>query len=700
MTPRRNSEQRALYPVPGADSYQRASQESDESVRATEQRRPDHVLVRWRRGDYTIVPRPEGHPYLDTWDIIVIVALGATAILLPFEVAMLAEVPLSLYRFDKAIDLVFTTDIVLTFFVAILPTEADDNANFAEGTTNQYVVAPLRIAQQYMAVPFSSNFTAGWFWPDVLTVFPWECVPMAATMSSIRMVRVLRLIRMLRLVRVIKLFNRWKSKVGVPNALVRVVTCAISILIVVHWLACVWGHLGLFPAEDAATTWLSNHLTDGHVIEDMPVMKVYHIALYFCTVVLTTVGFGDAVPHNDVEVLVMILTIFLTALTWAWVVATVVNVLEGIDVFGTHFQQIMDDMNRLMGCKEISPPLKFKVRRHIQRAYTVQRERYHHACIEWLSEGLQGELAIESGLDLIFNEFWYLRDVDLKIKIELADEFKADLFSPHEYIMESDKALVIVQGICERKCKVVGRWGVLGEDVILVSEHLRDTSCPWTLSFLDVMSIHRDSLKTAAVKFPEFDRRLRRGQIKLALWRSFVLEAEKKKAKAARDAKKVRFGTQPRAAKPRPPGSRARMSSWAQSFGMKDNPMEDLGSVMQQMQRAVQTHKEATAQEMGAIRDILSDAHQAVLGVDDRIGAVERTVEALSEVVRVAGGNVSLPQSSSSLPPSPSSNLLQSPSRRLKQKMLALYNTVPVHGPVVRDSPQTRSVSDGLDSPG
>lgn len=488
----------------------------------------------WAAGYYTI--NPEQNKIVDAWDVVVIMALSTTAFLLPFEVALLdtEHPPRVVYVIGKVLDLVFIVDIFVSFNIAYTIT----GSSGATGG-DRYDKRPCKIIANYMAVPFSNNLTSGWFWPDVLTVVPWEEFPGIEKLSELRLVRVLRLVRMLRLVRVIKLFKRWQTHSGFSFSLVNLLTCGTCTLLLVHWLACLWAHLGLYPFMESGSrevySWLSNHLTQGQDVENMDVLQIYSNALYLCTVVLTTVGFGDIVPTNTVEVVTMIVTILLTAITWAWVVANVVNVITNMDVYGTHFNQTMDDMNSLMDTHYLDNDLKLRIRRHIHESYTVQREVHHHDAIAWLSEGLQGELAIQSGMDKVISNVWYFRNLPQSVVVELADEFKAQLFSPNEVIMDRNSASVILRGSCIKRGKMYRRDNTIGEDFILSSEHLRDTSCPRTITFLEVMTLQRNALMDACSKFPDFDYRLRRAQIRLALWRAFIRAADEiKRAKTRR----------------------------------------------------------------------------------------------------------------------------------------------------------------------
>lgn len=481
----------------------------------------------WKDGRFTIMP--EDNCFMDLWDVNIIMALLATAVLLPFEVALIAVPPHSLYVLDKCIDVIFTVDIIVNFNVAYtLP-----NAHSSE----TYQRAPLKIARHYMSVPFSENLTAGWFWPDVLTVFPWEVVTSDTSVHSMRLVRVLRLVRMLRLVRVIKLFRRWHTHLGFSFALVKAARCMGITLLVTHWLACLWAHIGLYADDYMETdadkdSWLSRtHLASAKAVHEFSLFEVYSLALYFCIVVLTTVGFGDIVPLNDVEIVMMTVTLLLTGIIWTWVVANIVDIISNLDLYALRFNQAMDDLNMLMASYRVSPELKRRIRRHLHEAYYIHQERHHQDVIKWLSDGLQGQLAVEAGVAQVCGSIWYFQDVlRSDWMIDIAQHFKADMFSPNEIIMHKTSVSVIRKGSCVRKGAVLIREAVIGEDMILMSDFLKDSSCARTLTICEVMSLSRSELVSVCEKHETLNQRIRKAQVKLAVWRAFVLTARKIRA--------------------------------------------------------------------------------------------------------------------------------------------------------------------------
>jgi len=483
-----------------------------------------YCVHRWLEGDFSIIP-DERPLALERWDMVLIGALFTTAVLLPLDVSLLSCTSPAVNAVIDATDVVFLIDILLHFNIAYLLKDPGEKGE-------AYEARPIMIARRYMGVPCSQNMEAGWFWPDIVTLIPWDDTleTFEVHMATVRMIKLTRLLRILRLVRVVKLFRKWHTRVGMSMALLKIGICALTTIFLVHWLACLWAHLGQHPeyyGQRRQDSWLQNYIGPDVLVQDLSAYEMYYSALYFCVVVLTTVGFGDAVPINQVEIVVAILTIFLTGVTWAWVVGNIVNIITNLDAFGNTFNTVMDDLNSLMDSNGVDKSTRVRIRKHLHESYKVQKQKHAHASFAWLSEGLKGELAIQSGVGSTCNRIWYFKNLPRHVVVELADEFRANLFSPNETIITGDSASVIVRGSCMKNGRLLTRDACYGEDMILVSRHLRDTSCPVTLSFLEVMTIHREDMMDACDKYPEFNTRLRRAQIRLAVWRQFIYFAMK-----------------------------------------------------------------------------------------------------------------------------------------------------------------------------
>lgn len=529
----------------------------------------------WKRGHFTIVP--EGNVFLDTWDVSVILALFIMAIVLPFDVALLKEPPRPLHILLKLIDIMFVTDIVLTFNVAYGVT--------TEGNRDMFERAPLKIARHYMAFPFSDKGSAGWFWWDILTVFPWEEFSAYHESWDFRLVRVMRLMRMFRLVRVVKMLTKWHMHFGYQISLINALWCICSTLLTCHWFACAWAHLA-WSVEDQESTWLQAWLNlhdNGRSADECTPGEVYNLALYWCLATLTSVGYGDVLPQNSLEVALLSCTILVLCTLWAWVLAHMVSMLQNMDVFATESNQLMDDLNLLMDHRALEPGLRQRCRKHMYESFHVHRQRHQQRTVKWLSAGLQGEIAVESGVDKACDCVWYLRSISTTVLIAIAQRFVGDVFSPSEYINIRYAVSVIRKGTCVRRGRLLTRDHVIGEDMILATEHLVDTTAPRTLTFVEVLTLSRNDLISVCESHPDFDRRVRKAQIRLAVWRAIVREADAKKR--GRVSILLQHAVEPGSTTQ----AGARVSpSFSQSIGVVGalrgfSPQESIASVVEQM---------------------------------------------------------------------------------------------------------------------
>merc|ERR1711977_494604 len=94
--------------------------------------------------------------------------------------------------------------------------------------------------------------------------------------------------------------------------------------------------------------------------------------------------------------------------------------------------------------------------------------------------------------------------------------------------------MVVRRGTCFHKCRILIRDAVIGEDMILVSDHLRETWYPRALTYVEVMRLKKDDLLQVCERNTDFSRGLRKAQIKLAIWRAFVYAAKAEEARVGR----------------------------------------------------------------------------------------------------------------------------------------------------------------------
>merc|ERR1711998_101734 len=123
--------------------------------------------------------------------------------------------------------------------------------------------------------------------------------------SQLKMLRVVRCLRMLKLVRIIRasrVVNEWKKRTSLPFAVIDVVQFTVAALCLSHWTSCLWGLVALTTSVPGST-WLDSLVDGGKLPENYPdyPLRVWVAGLYYATVTITTVGYGDVTPQNSEE---------------------------------------------------------------------------------------------------------------------------------------------------------------------------------------------------------------------------------------------------------------------------------------------------------------------------------------------------------------------------------------------------------------
>ena len=193
--------------------------------------------------------------YMQRWDVITTVALLFTATVTPFEVGIMEPSTLSQMAVDplawinRVVDCIFLTDIVLNCFLSYQELGEHGGAWIHD---NQKIF--LRYLRSY-------------FFLDLLTALPMDVIVQGAIeMGSgggtgdragiqeiaaseqpppaFRLIRMLRLVKLGRIVRLQRIFRRWQAFWGISFGLIALIQFAVLIVIMAHWLACVWVLIG------------------------------------------------------------------------------------------------------------------------------------------------------------------------------------------------------------------------------------------------------------------------------------------------------------------------------------------------------------------------------------------------------------------------------------------------------------------------
>jgi len=261
------------------------------------------------------------------WDFYILLLVFYDLIIIPLQLAF--DIPFIHYLFalDIIVDASFLIDILLNF------------------NTGYYSKGLLVMDRKKIAWHYCKR----WLWIDSLTVFPfryiwdrdenYDDVTGPADFEFIRRGGFGRIIRIVRLLRVFKLkknFLKLESYIDFSATMTGIfgfLKLCVIILLIAHWLACIWHLVAVIALEDHPETWLTqSNLVDSSWIDR------YVGSIYWAIMTMTTVGYGDVSPITRNEKIVAVLAMLVASGVFAYTMNRINVILAGLDTTSEQYK--------------------------------------------------------------------------------------------------------------------------------------------------------------------------------------------------------------------------------------------------------------------------------------------------------------------------------------------------------------------------
>lgn len=291
-----------------------------------EQQRYDKMLAAedWMRENWII--NPVG-TFRKRWDIAQMLLLAYLTVSVPYRIGFSHDAhPWKFwFVFDLLVDVYFLVDIVLSFRTAFYNFHGD---------------------LEYYPGQIIKNYIKSWFLVDITGSIPINYVVLVMELDSttagykgnrfLRMMRLFRLLKLLRLLRVNRLLKKYEEAFYGIKSSMKMAKIAASVLVVGHWLACVWWYFGTpesidfeyDPATgDPLYPW-TEHVFGPDVHNSTRVLQStkYVTALYWSFMTMTTVGYGDVHARTMVEKIVSIVSMLIGGFVFGLVIGSLSDV--------------------------------------------------------------------------------------------------------------------------------------------------------------------------------------------------------------------------------------------------------------------------------------------------------------------------------------------------------------------------------------
>eukprot|EP00752_Nemacystus_decipiens_P013801 g12253.t1 len=270
------------------------------------------------------------------WDVAISMVCVLVAVLTPYRMAFAHIDASSWLVFDAVVDLLFVLDILLRFRTAYLGNAANN--------VIVYITLPGMIAKNYLR---------GWMVFDLASTVPGYLF--GAPDKVFRGLVVLKLLRIGRVPALAQQLHRLREQKAMSNSGIRrrsllalpgihievprwcldVVQILVVILYASHIFGCVWWVTSRYDDDES---WWER---DGLDIDDAT--STYIASLYWAATTITTVGYGDLVPTNDLERMVACLTMVCGTTMFSYVIGSVSTLV--MNPTGGHVRRKMEMMN-------------------------------------------------------------------------------------------------------------------------------------------------------------------------------------------------------------------------------------------------------------------------------------------------------------------------------------------------------------------
>ena len=245
----------------------------------------------------------------------------------------------------------------------------------------------------------------------------------------------------------------------------RVLVLVIFSLVLIHWVACIWSMLADpnktlratlrgIPVDSSddimPQSWFTLYSQQLHAPLDPSPGVIYLYAVYWTLATTTTIGFGDVLPANELEVGVICLTICVSALLYSSLIAYMSNLILASDVNWTAHKQKVETIKSYMRHRKIPTRLQVRIEEYLDYLWTTQKGLDESSITSMLPSTLQQQLSLFCNSRII-STVPLFANVPEHICAAIVMQLQPRIFVPEDLIITqgdwADEMFLIFRGV-------------------------------------------------------------------------------------------------------------------------------------------------------------------------------------------------------------------------------------------------------------
>ncbi|CAD8147834.1 unnamed protein product [Paramecium pentaurelia] len=216
------------------------------------------------------------------------------------------------------------------------------------------------------------------------------------------------------------------------SSIVELVKLLCLVCYVIHIFGCLWFWVGYYGSTYLEEGWLV-----GQEVVTANFGTQYLRAIYFSTVTMFTVGYGDITPKTEPEYILAIIFMMVSSIQLSYSVSTVGAVLEKITSFKEIKQKKLSIINNFMEKKQINSKLQFQVRQYLNYYWNMQQDEETQAeqtIIDQLSQTLKEKLTYEANSRILNQCLFIKENFSDKFQKKLVEKISSQYLQPESTI--------------------------------------------------------------------------------------------------------------------------------------------------------------------------------------------------------------------------------------------------------------------------
>ncbi|NEN93608.1 MAG: cyclic nucleotide-binding domain-containing protein [Okeania sp. SIO3H1] len=418
------------------------------------------------------------------WQVLIVSITIYNAFIIPFRIAFKNRFDRIWIILDIIGDVILIIDIFIRFHIGY----------FEYG---EYIQDQKKIAKRYRNRLFSRHLVAS---------IPGDLIARIIAPNSLFIIALLRFPRLLRLPQFYRIFNRWETNININPTLIRMCKLVILIILITHWVACIWFMIGSWESN-AENSWLiSNSL------QSASRRTQYINSLYWAITTLTTVGYGDITPATEIEIIFTLVVMFLGISMYAYIIGNVSSLISNLDATKARYREKLGQIQTYMRENKIPSNLQQKIRDYYQYRWIENRDIRDYHILEELPYPLKMKLALQLHKEVI-EKVPIFQGATRHFFEEIVMALKPEILPPNEYIIREGhwghEMYFIKRGLVQafsEKTGIIYRnmgAGTFFGEIALVYEQRRTASII-TLTYCELFILEKDDFKKVLENYPDF----------------------------------------------------------------------------------------------------------------------------------------------------------------------------------------------------